>query len=322
MKTNISVIVPVRNLSECIVPFYYELIKHIPPSFELIWVNNCSIDTTAEEIMTIIERDKRVRCITLKKEEGREAAVIAGLDYAHGDYLFIMKGDLQHPADMIPQMIRKLDEGYDIVHTIPGNRASVSLPQKWIMDVCYHALSLLKRKDVLIHMNQLRGFKKKVVIDMLFSRENDFSDDTYFCWSRYHIATMEYYNKLNKEKHRKYSKAHLLNTAGETFDYTIPEFTKTIFYLGVTLSLASLFFFLQYMIEFVNGNRLHTDALSMTSLLFAGGLQILLFGTHKKKINSAFLQFYKRHKQAVEQNDFLTDYSFGGKQKEHALIES
>lgn len=322
MKTNISVIVPVRNLAECIVPFYYELIKYIPPSFELIWVNDCSDDATAEEIKTVIQRDNRVRCITLKKESGAEAAIMAGLDYADGDYLIIMKGDLQHPADMIPDIIRQLDEGYEIVHTIPGNREPVPLALKWMMDICYHSLSVIRRKDVLTHLNQLRGFKKQVVVDYLFFREKDLSADDYFNWSGYRIANMEYFNKLNKEKHRKYTKTHLLTTARETFNYCIPGLTQTFFYLGCTLSLASLFFFVNYMTDFIKGSQMDTDALSLTSLLFAGSLQLLLFGSHKKKIHTELQVLTKGHQQPMNQNDFLPEYSFAGKRKSHALIES
>ena len=321
MKTNISVIVPVRNLAESIVPFYYELIKYIPPSFELIWVNDCSDDTTAEEIMTIIQRDQRVRCITLKKESGAEAAIIAGLDYADGEYLIIMKGDLQHPADMIPDIIRQLDEGYEIIHTMPGNREPVPLALKWLMDICYHTLSVLRRKDVLTHLNQLRGFKKEVVVDYLFFREKDLADDC-FNWSSYRIATMEYFNKLNKDKHRKYTKAHLLKTTRDTFDHTIPGFTQTFFYLGSTLSLASLFFFVVYMTDFLKGNQMDTDALSLTSLLFAGGLQLLLYGSHKKKFHTALQRLSKSQQPLMNQNDLIPEYSFAGKRKNHALIES
>jgi dolichol-phosphate mannosyltransferase len=321
MKTNISVIVPVRNLAECIVPFYYELIKYIPPSFELIWVNDCSDDTTAEEIMTIIQRDQRVRCITLKKESGAEAAIIAGLDYADGEYLIIMKGDLQHPTDMIPDIIRQLDEGYEIIHTMPGNREPVPLALKWLMDICYHTLSVLRRKDVLTHLNQLRGFKKEVVVDYLFFRDKDLADDC-FNWSSYRIATMEYFNKLNKDKHRKYTKAHLMKTTRDTFDHTIPGFTQTFFYLGSTLSLASLFFFVVYMTDFLKGNQMDTDALSLSSLLFAGGLQLLLYGSHKKKFHTALQRLSKDHQPLMNQNNLIPEYSFSGKRKNHALIES
>jgi glycosyltransferase involved in cell wall biosynthesis len=322
MKTNISVIVPVRNIAECIVPFYYELIKYIPTSFELIWVNDCSDDTTAEEIMTIIQRDQRVRCITMKKQCGAEAAIMAGLDYADGEYLIIMKGDLQHPADMIPDIIRQLDEGYEIVHTMPGNREPVPLALKWMMDICYHTLSVLKRTDVLTHLNQLRGFKKEVVVDYLFFREQDLSANDYFNWSGYRIANMEYFNKLNKEKHRKYTKAHLLKTARDSFDHTIPGFAQTFFYLGSILSMASLFFFVVYMTDFIKGSQMDTDALSLTSLLFAGGLQLLLYGSHKKKTPTELQVLTKSHQQPMNQNDFLSEYSFAGKRKNHALIES
>lgn len=322
MKTNISVIVPVRNLSECIIPFYYELIKHIPASFELIWVNDCSNDTTAEEIMTIIQRDQRVRCITLNQESGAEAAIMAGLDYADGEYLIIMKGDLQHPADMIPDIIRCLEEGYEIVHTQPANREPVPFALKWLMDICYQTLSVLRRKDVLIHLHQLRGFKKAVVMDYLFFREKDLSADDYFNCSGYRIATMEYFNKLNKDKHRKYTKAHLLKTTRDTFDHTIPGLTRTFFYLGTTLSLASLFFFVIYMSDFIKGIHLDTDALTLTSLLFAGGIQILLFGTDKRKIHTELQRLDKNHQPLPDQHDLVPEYSFTGKRKNHVLIET
>ena len=100
--------------------FYDELvsvINSLPYRFELIFVNDGSIDRTQQILESILEKDRRVQIIQLSRNFGHQAALCAGLENASGDYIITMDGDGQHPPRLIPEMIQLAENGYDIVQT-------------------------------------------------------------------------------------------------------------------------------------------------------------------------------------------------------------
>lgn len=100
--------------------FYDELvpvINSLPYRFELIFVNDGSVDHTQQILESILEKDRRVQIIQLSRNFGHQAALCAGLENASGDYIITMDGDGQHPPRLIPEMIQLAENGYDIVQT-------------------------------------------------------------------------------------------------------------------------------------------------------------------------------------------------------------
>ncbi len=122
MKKKISIIVSCYNEEESLPLFYEEMQKVMSlmkdNEFELIFVNDGSKDKTLEEIKALRNKDKRVRYVSFSRNFGKEAAMLAGLDYASGDYITLMDADLQDPPKMLPEMLEILEkEHYDCVGT-------------------------------------------------------------------------------------------------------------------------------------------------------------------------------------------------------------
>ncbi|HNY18441.1 MAG TPA: glycosyltransferase family 2 protein [Flexilinea sp.] len=116
----ISIIIPMFNEEASCGGFYDELVSVInllPYRFELIFVNDGSIDRTQQILESILEKDRRVQIIQLSRNFGHQAALCAGLENASGDYIITMDGDGQHPPRLIPEMIQLAENGYDIVQT-------------------------------------------------------------------------------------------------------------------------------------------------------------------------------------------------------------
>jgi glycosyltransferase involved in cell wall biosynthesis len=174
MRKHLSIIVPVRNQNEFLRPFYYDLLKHIGSyDYEIIWVNNASTDSSLEEIKDLMNNDCSIRCITLKNETSSRAAVISGLDYAKGEFIVVMKGDLQHPSAMIPKMINILEKGTDIINMHPDNSVKASLLKRLVFDFFYNLnpkMNTLPVKDI----SDFRGFRREVVEDIVFIQKNHF----------------------------------------------------------------------------------------------------------------------------------------------------
>lgn len=116
---SITILVPCYNEAAVLELFYNELrkvIKYIEKyTFEILFINDGSVDETLNIIKRIRKKDLRVSYIDLSRNFGKEAAMIAGLDYIKSDAVIIMDTDLQDPPDLIPAMITAWEEGYDDV---------------------------------------------------------------------------------------------------------------------------------------------------------------------------------------------------------------
>lgn len=113
-----SIVVPFYNECDNIVPLYNKLVEvmeSVGNSFELVFVDDGSNDTSFRTLKEIFDHDPRVNLLRLRRNFGQTAALKAGFDFASGDIIISMDGDLQHDPEEIPQFIAKMDEGYDVV---------------------------------------------------------------------------------------------------------------------------------------------------------------------------------------------------------------
>jgi polyisoprenyl-phosphate glycosyltransferase len=117
--TLITVIVPVYNEAANVGPLYDRLASvtsNIPNyDFEFLFVDDGSSDDSAKELATLHRLDKRVKAIRFSRNFGSHAACLAGLTYAQGDLAMILAADLQDPPELIPSLLAKIEEGFDIV---------------------------------------------------------------------------------------------------------------------------------------------------------------------------------------------------------------
>lgn len=123
----ISIVVPCYNEEKNINNFYEEMIKTLEKvkenySYEIIFVNDGSNDQTEIEVKKVRKTDKNVILISFSRNFGKEAAIYAGLNNATGDLVALIDADLQHPPVTILEMIKGINEGYDVVATKRKNR--------------------------------------------------------------------------------------------------------------------------------------------------------------------------------------------------------
>lgn len=118
--TSVDIIVPFFNEDEAIFSFFEQLqaaISPLPYDFQLIFVNDGSSDQTQRQLQELAAAHDAVTVIELSRNFGHQAALTAGLDHSRSDYAISMDGDGQHPPEMIPEMLRLAENGYDIVLT-------------------------------------------------------------------------------------------------------------------------------------------------------------------------------------------------------------
>ena len=119
MPDSISIVVPICNELENITPLYQQLaavLTSIGRAWEIVFVDDGSKDGSIERIKELATRDERVKLVRFRRNYGQTAAMHAGIHHATGEVIITLDGDLQNDPLDIPMMIKKLDEGYDLVH--------------------------------------------------------------------------------------------------------------------------------------------------------------------------------------------------------------
>ena len=176
MLKKISVIVSCYNEEESLPLFYQEMNKVMEElkkyKFELIFVNDGSKDKTLEVIKTLRKKDNRVRFVSFSRNFGKEAAMLAGLDYSTGDYVTLMDADLQDPPKMLPEMLKYIEEdGYDCVGTRRVTRKGEPPIRSFFARRFYKLINKMSKVEMVDGARDYRLMTRQMVEAILNCRE-------------------------------------------------------------------------------------------------------------------------------------------------------
>jgi glycosyltransferase involved in cell wall biosynthesis len=313
MRPKVSIVVPVYNEAEAILPFYYELIKFIKDDFELIWIDDGSTDCTFSEIETLSYKDHRIRCISLKKNFGQTNAIIAGLDFAVGEYIIIMSGDLQHPPRYIPEIILQLNNGAEIVETQLTNTARTFFIQRKLLDVYYTFLKTISSATSEPDLREFRGFHHKILDDVRYLNGSQLFSKNVINWGGYKVDYLPYKNSLSLLHMNRYHILHLLKTTNTAIKNLLPGVLKSFIVLGTIVTAASGIISFVILRNMLKGLTVDTRVFLLVTVLFAGGIQLLIFSTYKKKLAREISKAFQKHqyliKDIVEQKKEIHVYN-------------
>jgi glycosyltransferase involved in cell wall biosynthesis len=139
---SLSIVVPVYNEADGLGTFYRRLgavLDGLALTAEIIFVNDGSTDDSLARLLALAERDPRVRVVDLSRNFGKEVALAAGLERARGDAVIPIDADLQHPPELIPALIDKWREGFEIVNAVRAARADIG-PARRLANRAFYAL--------------------------------------------------------------------------------------------------------------------------------------------------------------------------------------
>lgn len=131
----ISVVVSVYNEEEVLERFFQEtkaVLDRQSWDYELLFVNDGSADRSLEILEKLADRDRRVKVLSFSRNFGHEAAMIAGLDHSSGDGIICMDADLQHPPACIPEILKRFEEGYEVINMVRTKNESAG----WLKNLC------------------------------------------------------------------------------------------------------------------------------------------------------------------------------------------
>jgi polyisoprenyl-phosphate glycosyltransferase len=166
MKKLISIVIPAYN-EESVVEELKKRLQGVMDNclnydFEVIIVENGSFDTTFERFISINHEDNRFKIIQLSRNFGCDGGITAGLEYAKGDAAVIMNADLQDPPELIPQFIKKWEDGFEIVYGVILKREGVNFIRRLLSRIAYLIIFKLSNEMIPENASDFRLIDKKV----------------------------------------------------------------------------------------------------------------------------------------------------------------
>ena len=185
----ITIIIPAYNEEESL-PYLYERMTKLVDTienyeFEILFVNDGSKDKTLEIIKDFRKKDKRFSYINLSRNFGKETEMIAGLDYATGDAVVFMDADLQDPPELLPELIKYWEEGYDDVYAKRRTREGETFLKKFTSKMYYKVLQKLTNIEIQKDTGDFRLLDRRCVNALKKLRESQRCSKSIFSWIGY-----------------------------------------------------------------------------------------------------------------------------------------
>ena len=279
----VTIIVPAYNEEESL-PFLYERLEKLMNEntnyeFEILFVNDGSKDKTIDLIKEYREKDKRINYVDFARNFGKEIAMIAGLDYATGDCVIFIDADLQDPPELIPEMIKHWEEGYDDVYAQRRSRKGETWLKKFTSKMYYRVLQSLTKVPIQKDTGDFRLLDKRCVNALRKMRETGRNSKSMFSWIGYKKKAIFYDRDPRVAGSTKWNYAKLINLAidGITSFTTSPLRIST--YIAIPTFLALLVYFIYVIVKCIRLNvAIQAFQAIILLILFFAGIQILLFG--------------------------------------------
>jgi glycosyltransferase involved in cell wall biosynthesis len=246
--------------------------------WEFLLVNDGSTDNTLQQMIRLHEEDHHYSYIDLSRNYGKEIAMMAGFDYADCDALIIMDADMQHPINVIPDMLKYWEEGYDDVYAQRQGSKESWIKRKtshWYYKILQSTTKVPIQKDT----GDFRLLDKSCIEALRQMRESERNTKGMYSWIGFRKKGIFYQQQERQEGVSKWNTFSLINLAinGITSFTTAP--LRIASFMGVVVS-AVAFFYLIYIIIVTNffGEPVQGYPTIMVTMLFLGGVQLLSLG--------------------------------------------
>jgi len=278
----VSVVVPILN-EEGNVPRLYARVRgeleKISPDFELIFVDDGSTDRSAAAVADLHASDPRVKLVSFSRNFGYQMALTAGLDHSSGDAVVIMDGDLQHPPSLLPALLEKWQEGFEVVHTIRRSTADASGLRRTAGDAFYSLFRRLSRIDLPANTADFRLLDRKVVRALGDIRERTRFLAGLTVWTGFRSTSVTYEAPAREEGVTKFTGARIARLALDALVSfsTVPLHLAV--YVGTILAALGFLYSLYALWErFASGTVLPGWTSIVMLVAIVGGIQLMLIG--------------------------------------------
>lgn len=275
----ISIIIPVLNEEKNIPILYRKLISGLRGfRLEIIFINDGSSDSSEKKTDSICKKDKRVKLINLSRNFGHQIAITCGLDYASGDVAVIIDADLQDPPEVILKMIKKWQEGYDVVYGIRKSRKGENFAKITTANIFYSLINLLSGTKIPQNVGDFRLISRKVIDVLKNTREYQRFLRGMISWVGF-TQTGIYYNRDKRYSGRsKYTTISMIKLAIDAI-LSFSFFPLRIAsYLGMITAIGAFIFIFYTLYLKAGGTTVKGWSSTIVIILFLGSIQLITIG--------------------------------------------
>jgi len=291
----IDIILPVYNEEDGIASFHEVLSAalgalHDRYRFNVIYVLDRSGDNTFGVLRSLSERDSNITVLHLSRRFGHQMSLVAGLDYSRGDAVIMMDSDQQHPPAVIPLLLAKFEEGFDVVHTVREYEPTAGFLKTWTSQIFYRIQNVLCPVEFRVGAADFRLVSRKVVsvFQTSIREQNQFLRGL-FQWIGYSSTTVRFVGAPRVAGRTKYHPGRLLAFAS----IGIISFSKLPLrlasLLGLAISSMSLVCGIGLIVYYFWVGQVPQGYTSLIVVVFfMGGLQLTFSGIIGEYVGSIF----------------------------------
>jgi glycosyltransferase involved in cell wall biosynthesis len=302
----ISILIPAYNEEPVLDKLFHRLANlandNKAYNFEFLFVNDGSKDKTLDLIKDYADTDPRVSYINLSRNFGKEIGMIAGLDHVTGDATVIIDADLQDPPELIPEMIKLWEEGYDDVYAKRKSREGETWFKKFTSRMYYKTLQSVTRIPIQEDTGDFRLLDRRVVEALKQFRESQRNTKAMFSWVGFHKKEILYNRDPRAAGETKWNYLKLAELAIDGItSFTIAPLRIST-YAGIIIS-ALAFIYLVYLVisTIFFGINLAGYPSTLAVILFLGGVQLLSLGIIGEYIGRIFNETKQRPLYLIEE---------------------
>ncbi|MBE0152726.1 glycosyltransferase family 2 protein [Serratia sp. J2] len=292
----ISLVVPVFNEEDAI-PIFYRTVKEKLSEYdiEIVFINDGSKDATEQIIQSLANADPAVKALSFIRNFGKEPALLAGLEHAIGDAVIPIDVDLQDPIEVIPQLINKWQEGWQIVLAKRADRSTDSPFKRKTARWFYKLHNKISSSKIEENVGDFRLLSRETVENIKLLQERNLFMKGILGWVEGDTAVVEYTRTERIAGQTKFNGWKLWNLALEGFTSfsTLP--LRIWSYIGFFVAALSFFYGVWMIIDkLIWGNPVAGYPSILVSILFLGGVQLIGIGVLGEYIGRIYIETKKR----------------------------
>lgn len=302
----LSIVVPCYNEESVIETFYNKLMEITAQisnkyDYEIVFVNDGSKDQTFPKMKELREKDSKIKIISFSRNFGKEAGIHAGLSNSTGDLTVVMDADLQHPPEVLLEMIKYIEEGYDTVATRRKNRKGEPIFKSFCARMFYKLINKFMEVKLEEGAQDFRMMRRSVVDAILSLDEYNRFSKGIFSWVGFNCKYIEIDNVKRVAGQTKWSFSSLWSYAMEGITSFTTAPLKIATFIGIFVFIISTIFAFTIIIQtLIMGKDVPGYASTIVSVLFMGAIQLLCVGILSEYISKMYMEIKDRPKYIIK----------------------
>lgn len=302
----LSIVVPCYNEEAVLGELHRRLISVLDQvggsDGEIVYVDDGSADQTALMLQQLQNAESRVRVVSLSRNFGHQIAVTAGLEHTSGDAVVIIDADLQDPPEVIPEMVARWQDGYQVVYGLRARRAGETTFKLWTAKVFYRLINRVSEVEIPLDVGDFRLIDRQVVDVLLEMPERDRFLRGMISWVGFRQVAVIYDRAARHAGVTKYPLLKMLRFAVDSvisFSFAPLRLAIWVGFAAITAAVAGIVYAL--IIRIYTTTWVRGWASIFTAVLFLGGVQLITLGIVGEYVGRIYAEVKLRPLYVVKQ---------------------